>query len=416
MSASALPSSLPPPASPVSGQAPAGAAAPAPGEAAEPLLGGGGAAAQAERALSFCPAPARASLGRWLRQGTACGTEQKAAFWNQFLLQGGWQASTVQAQHLPGVAAGAVEHYREEAAAELARLSPGPLPRAACCLVVDSRERQLAALLGSLPFARCEALAVGDVEFRWEGQAARVWERKRADDALQALHSGKFTKQREALRAVWSQRPGCAGYLLESPGWLLAPVARCEDPALRPLKRARVLTQGGAQPARERLRTLRSLASSLAAKDGFPVLESAHVLHTALLVLSLFRAWASLPDPLRPPAGPGPGALEDARAAERVRQHRGAGAGGERRALYGAVRGVSPCVARAVQEHFAAPGDLLRHCRRLGAEAACRDLANVPVPAAVAGGRLRRVGPKVARRLLCRLGAREVCSGVDCDC
>eukprot|EP00808_Paulinella_micropora_P003128 g14524.t1 len=202
-----------------------------------PLLGSAAAAATAELALSYCPASARAGLGRWLRQGSACGTEPKTAFWHQFLLQTGWQAAVVQAQHLPGVATSAVEHYREEAAAELARLSPGPLPPAACVLVVDSRERQLAALLGPLPFARREALAVGDVEFRWEGRPARVWERKRADDALQALHSGKFTKQREALRAVWAQRPGCAGYLLESPGWLLAPAARCEDPALRPQQR-----------------------------------------------------------------------------------------------------------------------------------------------------------------------------------
>eukprot|EP00808_Paulinella_micropora_P014330 g67192.t1 len=299
-------------------------------------------------------------------------------FWENFLLVK-WQGLAGLRAAIPGLTEGTARCYLAGLSAELARLSEQDLSRGAArrwtgnwiaaapqasmedLLVLDHWEAGLRHCLQGLPFVASEELPLGDIVF------------------------------------------GMQGHLLG----------------------AQVVYKGGSEPDAAVLALLRSTECSTQIKYGFQCFNTAHVLHTAVLILNLFRAWEAITtgagtatgEQRAETGGEGSGysgKLQAAVVHERARQGRRTYRAGcdlslgqaERLGCYAANRGVSPAVARALCARYPTVAKLVKGCLDLGGAGCRQELAAVQVRARPAAPP-RRLGPKLATRILCRLGAYE---------
>lgn len=154
-------------------------------------------------------------------------------------------------------------------------------------IILDSRERSLCALLKGLPFVRVETLDLGDIVFEHKGKKSLVFERKRMDDLHQGIVSSKFMQQRARLTDLKEAEAGLKIVLLhESPFWA------CQS------------NQGESLPHNKFLKTLKTRSKGLKCEElvqsflvstvfthKIPTIDTAHVYHTALIILDFYRLW-----------------------------------------------------------------------------------------------------------------------------
>ena len=161
-------------------------------------------------------------------------------------------------------------------------------------LVLDSRERSLCSLLGGLPFVCVETLPLADIVFRTNEEDQVLFERKRADDLYQGIVSSKFMQQRSRLVEVvrQSQNQQRVVVLHESPAWACHSNDGLGLPHNKFLKALKPRAPGkGRKPALSCEELNQSFLVSTVLKHQLPVVDTAHVYHTALLLLDFYRLW-----------------------------------------------------------------------------------------------------------------------------
>lgn len=161
-------------------------------------------------------------------------------------------------------------------------------------LVLDVRERSLCSLLGGLPFVHVETLPLADIVFRTSGKDEVLFERKRTDDLYQGIVSSKFMQQRsrlaEAVRLSGGQKRVVV--LHESPAWACHSNDGLRQPHNKFLKALTPRAPGrGRKPGLGCEELNQSFLVSTVLTHSLPVVDTAHVYHTAVLLLDFYRLW-----------------------------------------------------------------------------------------------------------------------------